>query len=46
MKQGDPSAQKVFRKLTDSMPDDPLCALHARRLADGETGDVVVMAGK
>lgn len=39
-------AVDAFRDLAARFPVDPLVALHYRRLSDGESGDLVRMAGK
>ncbi|HSD38205.1 MAG TPA: adenylate/guanylate cyclase domain-containing protein [Rhodocyclaceae bacterium] len=40
------SAAESFRTLAQAWPEDPLVALHARRLAEGERGDLMVMGAK
>ncbi|MEC5385316.1 adenylate/guanylate cyclase domain-containing protein [Uliginosibacterium sp. H3] len=39
-------AAGMFSALAQAWPDDPLATLHARRLADGERGDLMVMGAK
>ena len=46
MRDGDPAAPEVFRKLAEKNPDDPLVTFHARRLAAGEIGAGVVFDNK
>lgn len=41
-----PAAADMFRELAASWPDDPLVALHHRRLQAGEQGDLIVMSEK
>jgi adenylate cyclase len=42
----DPDANKAFAALAANYPDDPLAALHLKRLRAGETGTTSVMAEK
>jgi adenylate cyclase len=42
----DPVALELFRQLAGTYPDDPLVALHRRRLEAGEKGDLIVMSEK
>lgn len=42
----DARAADAFRKLAADYPDDPLVALHDRRLQAGERGDLIVMSEK
>ncbi|MGF1640288.1 MAG: CHASE2 domain-containing protein [Rhodospirillales bacterium] len=46
MREHDPLAGDAFRALVDAHPDDPIARLHARRLAAGETGNVITFEGK
>jgi len=46
MHDGTPDAAERFEELHRCYPDDPLAALHARRLAAGERGVRIVMAEK
>ena len=41
-----PEAAAAFQQLTEKYPDDPLAAYHAKRLAAGNTGSLVVMTDK
>jgi adenylate cyclase len=41
-----PEARELFAKLAAVYPDDPLVALHARRLKAGEQGDLIVLTEK
>ncbi len=41
-----PEARELFAQLAAAYPDDPLVALHARRLAAGEQGDLIVLTEK
>lgn len=41
-----PAAHALFERLAAAYPDDPLVALHRRRLAAGEQGDLIVMHEK
>lgn len=41
-----PAAAALFERLAAAYPDDPLVALHRRRLAAGEQGDLIVMREK
>lgn len=41
-----PSAAEVFRDLAAAYPNDPLVALHHRRLSDGARGDLMIMNEK
>ncbi len=41
-----PNAAEVFRDLAARYPDDPLVALHHRRLSEGAHGDLMVMSEK
>ena len=41
-----PDARTLFERLAAIYPDDPLVALHGRRLAAGEQGDLIVMHEK
>jgi adenylate cyclase len=41
-----PEAESAFRRLAEGYPDDPLVEFHARRLAAGESGSVVVLKEK
>jgi adenylate cyclase len=41
-----PEAKVLFERLAAAYPDDPLVALHSRRLAAGEQGDLIVMYEK
>ena len=41
-----PDAQALFERLAAAYPGDPLVALHHRRLAAGEQGDLIVMLEK
>lgn len=41
-----PEALAVFEQLVAAHPDDPLVALHCRRLTAGETGDLIVLTEK
>ena len=41
-----PGACALFEQLAAGHPDDPLVALHARRLAAGEQGDLIVLTEK
>ncbi len=43
---GDPAVAAVLAELAERWPDDPLIALHQKRLADGESGTVMVMHDK
>jgi adenylate cyclase len=43
---GKPEAAELFAVLEREDPDDPCVAFHRRRLAEGETGTVIVMAEK
>lgn len=42
----DPGADRAFAALAASYPDDPLAALHLKRLQRGETGTTIVMTEK
>ena len=42
----DPEAESTFRRLTEQYPEDALIAFHAKRLAAGESGSLVVMKEK
>ena len=42
----DPGADKAFAALAENYPDDPLAALHLKRLQRGETGITIVMTEK
>jgi adenylate cyclase len=42
----DPAADKAFAALAENYPDDPLAALHLKRLRAGETGATIVMTEK
>ena len=42
----DPGADKAFAALAENYPDDPLAALHLKRLRAGETGATIVMTEK
>jgi adenylate cyclase len=46
MADAEEGAARLFRSLAEAWPDDPLVVLHARRLADGERGDLMVMSAK
>lgn len=46
MRDEDARAAESFRKLAADYPDDPLVALHNRRLQAGERGDLIVMSEK
>lgn len=46
MAEGEAGALAEFERLQAQFPDDPLVALHARRLREGEAGDLMVMAEK
>ena len=46
LQEGRPDAQALFERLVADYPDDPLVALHCRRLAAGEQGDLIVMKEK
>jgi adenylate cyclase len=41
-----PTAAATFRDLATQYPDDPLAALHHRRLAEGSRGDLIVLTEK
>lgn len=41
-----PEAAQAFQMLADDYPDDPLVALHRRRLQQGESDDVIVLGRK
>ncbi|TAN52299.1 MAG: adenylate/guanylate cyclase domain-containing protein [Methylococcaceae bacterium] len=41
-----PAATAAFARLAEKHPDDPLAVYHARRLAGGETGSLVVLLRK
>ena len=41
-----PDAIHAFEKLAGRRPDDPLVALHLKRLQGGETGDLILMSEK
>jgi adenylate cyclase len=42
----EPQAAAMFAELAQGYPDDPLVALHLRRLQAGEQGDLIVMSEK
>ena len=42
----DPDADKAFTALAARYPEDPLAALHLKRLQAGETGTTIVMTEK
>ncbi len=46
LRQGDPGARSAFERLAAENPDDPLAALHAGRLAAGESGVTIVLKDK
>jgi adenylate cyclase len=46
MREHDASARSAFEALVAANPDDPIAALHARRLTNGETGIVIEFEGK
>jgi len=46
MREHDASARDAFEALVAASPDDPIAALHARRLSEGETGIVIKFEGK
>ncbi|MEW6514939.1 MAG: adenylate/guanylate cyclase domain-containing protein [Pseudomonadota bacterium] len=46
MQEKRPDADALFAQLAADYPDDPLVALHHRRLAAGEQGDLIVMQDK
>ena len=46
LRDGKPEAPESFRQLLAAYPDDPLVALHCRRLAAGAQGDLIVMDEK
>ena len=45
MEAEDPAAAEAFARLLEAYPDDKLVGLHARRLAAGEAGTIVVIKG-
>jgi len=46
MQEKRPEANALFAELAAAYPDDPLVALHHRRLTAGEQGDLIVMSEK
>ncbi len=42
----DPGAGRAFAALAETYPDDPLAALHLKRLQSGETGTTIVLTEK
>lgn len=46
LEEGAPDARAAFADLAERFPDDPLIALHARRLRDGIGGTEIVLEGK
>jgi adenylate cyclase len=46
LKNEEPAAQGLFQTLLQAYPDDPLVALHSRRLQAQERGDLIVMSEK
>ena len=46
LKREDPGANSAFAALAENYPDDPLAALHLKRLRSGENGTTIVMTEK
>ena len=46
MEAGNSSALEAFTTQASRYPDDPLAALHARRLAQGQSGTLIVLHEK